>query len=155
MIADRVQVRLASACCDGLGRGTRGLWQGQRKPRTNFMPHILFVEDSQFVSDAVKETLEGEGWRVETCADGYVASLLIKSDRRYDLLLLDNELPNVSGLELARRTRELPHRKGTPIIMLSASECVRDALLAGANVFLRKPQDIGKIVDTVARLLTP
>jgi DNA-binding response OmpR family regulator len=117
------------------------------------MPHILFVEDSQYVSDAVRETLEDEGWRVETCADGYVALLLIKSERRYDLILLDNELPNVNGLELTRRARELPHRKGTPIIMLSASECVRDALLAGADTFLRKPQDIGKIVETIARLL--
>jgi len=129
------------------------LWQGQRKPRHNLMPHILLVEDSKFVADAMRETLECEGWRVETCADGYVASLLIKSERRYDLLLLDNELPNVSGLELTRRARELPHRKGTPIIMLSASECVRDALLAGANIFLRTPQDIGNIVETVARLL--
>ena len=117
------------------------------------MPHILLVEDNQFVSDAVKETLEGEGWRVESCADGYVALLLIKSDRRYDLILLDNDLPNVSGLELARRARELPRRKETPIIMLSASEGVRDALLAGVNTFLRKPQDIGKIVETINRLL--
>jgi CheY-like chemotaxis protein len=114
---------------------------------------ILYVEDNQFVADAVKETLEGEGWRVEACADGYVALFLIKSQRRYDLILLDNDLPNVSGLELARRARELPHRKQTPIIMLSASEGVRDALLAGVNTFLRKPQDIGKIVETVARLL--
>jgi DNA-binding response OmpR family regulator len=115
---------------------------------------ILYVEDNKFVSDAVKETLEGEGWRVEMCADGYVALLLIKSERRYDLLLLDNELPNVSGLELARRARELSHRKGTPIIMLSASECVRDAFLAGANLFLRKPQDIGKVVETIKRLIS-
>ncbi|HEY0099778.1 MAG TPA: response regulator [Pyrinomonadaceae bacterium] len=114
---------------------------------------ILYVEDSKFVADAVKETLEDAGWRVETCADGFVALFLIKSERRYDLILLDNELPNLSGMELTRRTRELPHRKGMPIIMLSASECVRDALLAGADVFLRKPQDIGKIVETVARLL--
>jgi DNA-binding response OmpR family regulator len=73
------------------------LWQGQRKPRHNPMPHILFVEDSKFVSDAVRETLECEGWRVETCADGHVALLLINSERRYDLIILNNELPNVNG----------------------------------------------------------
>ena len=129
------------------------MWQGQHKPRHNLMPHILLVEDNQFVAEAVRETLDGEGWRVETCADGYVALLLIKSERRYDLILLDNELPNVSGLELTRRARELPHRTQTPILMFSASECVRDALLAGADTFLRKPQDIGKIAETVARLL--
>jgi CheY-like chemotaxis protein len=115
---------------------------------------ILYVEDNQFVAEAVKETLEGEGWRVESCADGYVALLLIKSERHYDLLLLDNELPNVNGLELTRRARELPHRKQTPIIMLSASEGVRDAFLAGANMFLRKPQDISKVVETIKRLLS-
>jgi CheY-like chemotaxis protein len=115
---------------------------------------ILYVEDNKFVADAVKETLEGEGWRVETCADGYVALLLIKSERRYDLIILDNDLPNVNGLELARRARELPRRKQTPIIMLSASEGVRDALLAGVNTFLRKPQDIGEIVPTISRLLS-
>jgi len=114
---------------------------------------ILYVEDSKFVSDAVKDTLEAEGWRVETCADGYVAALLIHRETRYDLIILDNELPNVNGLELARRVRSLAHRKQTPIIMLSASECARDARLAGVNEFLRKPQDIGKIVETVARLL--
>jgi DNA-binding response OmpR family regulator len=117
------------------------------------MPHILLVEDFEPVRESVKETLEFEGWRVETCADGYVAWVLIKSERRYDLILLDNELPNMSGLELTRRARELPHRKGTPIIMLSASEGVRDALLAGVNTFLRKPQDIGEIVPTISRLL--
>ena len=114
---------------------------------------ILYVEDSKFVADAVRETLECEGWRVETCADGFAAWLLIQSEAHYDLILLDNELPNVNGLELARRARELPHRKGTPIIMLSASEGVRDALLAGVNTFLRKSQDISKIAETVARLL--
>jgi DNA-binding response OmpR family regulator len=129
------------------------LWQGQRKPAINRMPHILLVEDNQLVAEAVKETLEAQGWRVESCADGCVALLLIQSDRRYDVLLLDNELPNVNGLELARRARELPRREVTPIIMLSASEGVREALLAGVNTFLRKPQDIGQIVETIRRLL--
>jgi DNA-binding response OmpR family regulator len=114
---------------------------------------ILYVEDNKFVADAVKDTLEAQGWRVETCADGYVAALLIHRETRYDLIILDNELPNVNGLELARRARSLAHRKLTPIIMISASEAARDAQEAGANVFLRKPQDIGKIVETVARLL--
>jgi CheY-like chemotaxis protein len=59
----------------------------------------------------------------------------------------------VNGLELTRRARSLDHRKQTPIIMISASEAAREAREAGVNVFLRKPQDIGRIVETVARLL--
>jgi two-component system response regulator VicR/two-component system response regulator RegX3 len=117
------------------------------------MPHILLIEDYEPVRQSVKETLELDGYRVSTCEDGLVALRLIQSEAQFDLIILDNQLPNMGGLELTRRARELPHRKETPIIMLSASECVRDAFLAGANMFLRKPQDIGKIVETVARLL--
>ncbi|HEY9405062.1 MAG TPA: response regulator [Pyrinomonadaceae bacterium] len=117
------------------------------------MPHILLIEDHKIVAQAVKETLELEGWHVSLCGDGAVAVLRLASETRYNLLMCDNELPNVTGLELVKYARTLPHRKEMPIIMFSASECSRDARLAGVNEFLRKPQDIKKIVETVARLL--
>jgi CheY-like chemotaxis protein len=117
------------------------------------MSYILLVEDTQIVADAVRETLEAEGWQVETCADGLAALTKIESGAHYDLLLLDNELPNMSGLELARRARGLDHRKQTPIIMISATECGSAARRAGADAFIRKPEGIGLIVETVARLL--
>jgi two-component system, chemotaxis family, chemotaxis protein CheY len=114
---------------------------------------ILYVEDHHVVAHIVKETLEAEGWRVVLCYDGAVAVKRLASEANYDLLLFDNDLPNVNGLELVRYARQFPHRTQTPIIVLSASECAREARLAGANEFLRKPQDIGKIVATVTRLL--
>lgn len=117
------------------------------------MPHILLVEDHKIVAQAVKETLELEGWRVTLCYDGAVAVKWLASEAGYNLLMFDNHLPNVNGVELVRYTRGLEHRKATPIIMLSASECGMEARLAGANEFLRKPQDVGRIVETVARLL--
>ena len=116
---------------------------------------ILYAEDHHIVAHTVKETLEEEGWRVVLCYDGAAALAQIASEANYDLMMLDNYMPNVNGIELVRYARELPHRKETPIIILSASECARDARQAGANEFLRKPQDIGKIVETVARLLNP
>jgi two-component system chemotaxis response regulator CheY len=117
------------------------------------MPHILFVEDHQVVAQAVREALELEGWRVSLCGNGAVALLRLASETSYHLLLCDYNLPDVNGLELVRYVRTLPHRKQTPIIMFSASECSREAQLAGVNEFLRKPQDIGKIVETISRLL--
>jgi CheY-like chemotaxis protein len=116
--------------------------------------NILCVEDYQAVADAVKETLEELGWTVELCADGMEAMRKIESKARYHLLILDNQLPGKDGLELARRARQLPHRRRTPIIMLSASDVERDALHAGVNAFLRKPQDIGRLSAMVTRLLT-
>ncbi|HZH90271.1 MAG TPA: response regulator [Pyrinomonadaceae bacterium] len=116
--------------------------------------NILCVEDCQVVAEAVKETLEELGWMVELCADGTEAMRKIESKARYQLLILDNQLPGKDGLELARRARALPHRRRTPIIMLSADDIERDALRAGINAFLRKPQDIGRLSTTVTRLLT-
>ena len=129
--------------------------KSRRRQRTKArIINILCVEDYQVVADAVKETLEELGWTVELCADATEAISKIESKARYHLLILDNQLPGKSGLELARRARQLPHRRRTPIIMLSASDVERDALHAGVNAFLRKPQDIGRLSATVTRLLT-
>jgi CheY-like chemotaxis protein len=116
--------------------------------------NILCVEDYRAVADAVKETLEELGWMVELCDDGTEAMRKIESKTRYHLLILDNQLPGKDGLELARRARQLPHRRRTPIIMLSASDVEQDALRAGVNAFLRKPQDMGRLSAMVTRLLT-
>jgi two-component system phosphate regulon response regulator PhoB len=115
---------------------------------------ILCVEDYPAVADAVRETLEELGWTVELCADATEAMRKIESKARYHLLILDYQLPGKDGLELARRARELPHRRRTPIIMLLASNIERDALRAGVSAFLRKPQDVKRLSATVMRLLT-
>jgi two-component system chemotaxis response regulator CheY len=114
---------------------------------------ILHVEDYRIIADAVKETLEAEGWKVETCPDGAAALEKLESGARFDVLIFDNKLPDTNGVELIRRTRALAHRQLTPIIMLSADEVEMDARRAGANAYLRKPGDVGKIAETVARLL--
>jgi CheY-like chemotaxis protein len=114
---------------------------------------ILLVEDDEAVADMVKDTLEYQGWEVAVCADGREALRRISGGARYDLLLLDNELPGVKGVELLRRARKLPHRRRTPVIMLSASDVETEAWRAGANAFLRKPDDVGAVVNTVRRLL--
>jgi CheY-like chemotaxis protein len=114
---------------------------------------ILHVEDNGQLAGAVKETLEEEGWKVETCADGVEALHQLAGETRYDLLLFDNELPGASGIELVRRARGLSHRRKTPIIMFSASDCEANARRAGVDAFLRKPEDIKRLVETVGRLL--
>jgi CheY-like chemotaxis protein len=114
---------------------------------------ILYVEDDLLVAAAVRETLESEGWKVETCADGEDAMGRVLSAAPFDALLFDNELPGVRGVEIARRARELPRRRRTPILMLSASECEREARAAGVDAFLRKPQDVMRLAETIRRLL--
>ena len=115
---------------------------------------IMHVEDHKVVADAVRDTLRLEGFRVVTCADGAVAVSRLSSDATYDLLIFDNHLPNVDGMELVRHARGLPHRQQTPIIMLSATEAEAEARRAGVDVFLRKPDDVRNLVGVVRRLLT-
>ncbi|MBV9928414.1 MAG: response regulator [Acidobacteria bacterium] len=114
---------------------------------------VLHVEDDALVADAVRVTLEGEGWAVETCKDGATTLERLQSGGRYDVLIFDNNLPDTNGMELIRRTRALAHRQQTPIIMLSGDEVEMQAKRAGANAFLRKPGDVQAITETVARLL--
>ena len=114
---------------------------------------ILFAEDHETVRSAVKETLELEGWRVDACADGRAALARLEGGARYDLLLFDHELPGVGGLELVRRVRALAHRGRTPIIVISASDARAEARRAGADAFLRKPQDVELLVGAVKGLV--
>ena len=114
---------------------------------------ILHAEDDPLVADAVRVALEAEGWRVKTCADGAAALDELASPAPYDLLITDNELPRLKGLDLIGCVDMLRHRMRLPVVMLTASDCEREALKAGVSVFLRKPEGVGELVPTIKRLL--
>jgi CheY-like chemotaxis protein len=116
---------------------------------------ILHVEDNQTVACMIKETLENEGWRVEACADGAQGLRRIKGTAHYDLLLLDYDLPGLNGIELLQQARALAHRQGIPVVVLSGTAVEELVMQAGADAFLRKPEDISLVVETIAHLLTP
>ena len=113
---------------------------------------ILYVEDHRLVADAVRETLEAEGWRVVTCIDGAAALTRLASGARYDLLITDNHLPHVNGLELVRYVRLSKDRAVLPIIMFSAVDCAAEAEQAGVTVFLRKPEDTARLIPVIQSL---
>jgi two-component system chemotaxis response regulator CheY len=114
---------------------------------------VLHVEDDRLVADAVNISLHDEGWSVETCSTGAAALEKLRGGERFDVLIFDNNLPDTNGIELIRQTRGLAHRQQTPIIMLSGDDVELEARRAGANVILRKPEDVASIAETVARLL--
>src|SRR5207245_196686 len=114
---------------------------------------ILHVEDNQLVAKVLDEMFAGEKWLVELCMDGDRALRKLTGNGHYDLLLVDNELPGLSGLELVQRTRKMTHRRRTPIIMLSGTECETEAWRAGVDAFLKKPEEIHEVPSTIVRLL--
>jgi CheY-like chemotaxis protein len=97
--------------------------------------------------------LAAQGWLVETCQDGTSAFEKIAGKRAYDVLIFDSSLPGLTGLELVRRARSLTHRRRTPIIIISADDSPKAALRAGADVSLRKPDDLNTIIETIKGLV--
>ncbi|HSQ24916.1 MAG TPA: response regulator, partial [Pyrinomonadaceae bacterium] len=113
---------------------------------------ILHVEDHQAVVSLVQEILSAEGIEVEACTSGADAWEILKGNDHYDALIVDNNLPAVSGLELVLRVRSMPHRRNLPIIMLSADDCEKEAWRAGVDAFLRK-NEVNQLYSTIARVI--
>ena len=114
---------------------------------------ILYVEQNQMLLQTVRDVLEFAGWYVKPCSDEGYAVAYVESAEHFDLLLLDNELRGLSGLSLTERARRQPHRRETPIILISLEDIAEQALRAGADAFLRKPNNLIELVDTIKRLL--
>lgn len=125
-------------------------------PRKHLNPSqisILHVEDSK-AAELLDDRLSEEGMQVHSCADGMEAMELLKSDEPFSVIIVDSDLPGLSGLELVLRARSLSHRHYTPVIMLTDHDCEKEAWRAGVNAFLRKPKDVEKVASTINRLLT-
>ncbi len=125
----------------------------QATDKTTQPMRVLHVEDDPTIAGLIQEISEHEGWEVEHCIDGTSALAALASDTDYDVLLVDYELPGVNGLELVQQARSMVHRQDLRIIMMSGTLNELEAREAGADAFLRKPQDIGSIVENVNRLV--
>jgi two-component system response regulator RegX3 len=113
---------------------------------------ILVVDDEQAIADAVSYALEGEGYEVESQADGEVA-LQAALGGSFDLLVLDLMLPGLSGTEICRRLRG---ESDIPIIMLTAKDAEVDRVLGleiGADDYVTKPFSLVELVSRVRALL--
>ena len=114
---------------------------------------VLHVEDDATIAGLVNEIADNEGWELQHFGDGISALEELASDTYYDLLLIDFELPGLDGLDVVRQVRGMVHREGMQIVMMSGALDRDTAIKAGADAFLRKPQDIGLLVETINRLL--
>ena len=114
---------------------------------------ILHVEDNRPLARRVNERLTNGGFHVQSCSDGLAAWEILKTSARCDVLIVDNNLPGLSGLELILRVRSIVHRRNLPIIMLSGDDVEKEAWRAGVDAFLRKTEAVDKLAGTIARLL--
>jgi CheY-like chemotaxis protein/tetratricopeptide (TPR) repeat protein len=114
---------------------------------------ILHVEDDESVARLVADTLANQGMHVDSCMNGSTALKILKGDAHYDLIIVNNDLTGLKGVELVVRTKSMAHRRHTPIIMLSGDDCEKEAWRAGVDAFLRKPEAVDQISSTITRLL--
>lgn len=119
------------------------------------MKSILLVEDEPEVAELVEVALTNAGFDVAVAHDGSDAlDHLARS--RPDLVVTDVMMPVVDGLELARRIHECPALAEVPVILMSAAwDLPRHADRASYRAFLRKPFDVGTLLDTVERQIGP
>jgi DNA-binding response OmpR family regulator len=100
---------------------------------------VLVVDDELEMASLLARGLVGEGYEVDTAADG-IRAITLAGEQRYDLAVLDVTMPGMSGFELCRRLRDQVH--GIGIILLTARDAVDDrvrGLDAGADDYLTKP----------------
>ncbi|HEX8129983.1 MAG TPA: response regulator [Pyrinomonadaceae bacterium] len=114
---------------------------------------ILYLEDNRMLSEIICDVLQFAGWYVKASPDSiYSLAMLECTKEHFDLLLFDHEIHGIKGLELVRRVRRMPHRKGISIILISLEDLAAEASEAGADAFLRKPYNLIELVDTIRRL---
>ncbi|WP_278308910.1 response regulator transcription factor [Parasporobacterium paucivorans] len=114
--------------------------------------NILIVEDEEKIARFIELELVHEGYMVSKANNGRVG-LELATNSRFDLVLLDVMLPELSGLEVLRRLRKTTDM---PVIMLTARDAVMDkvsGLDAGADDYITKPFAIEELLARIRAAL--
>jgi len=116
---------------------------------------VLVVDDSIVMRNALEDVLVNAGFSVTTAPNGIEGLELMHNDK-FDLLFLDIDMPNLSGLQVCRMLRNDPTFRRFPIIMLTARDKKKDefwGMETGADAYLTKPFEPDKLLDTVDDVL--
>ena len=121
---------------------------------------LLVVEDNELNLEIASTLLKEAGFEVDTAENGKIAVEKVEaaSADRYDLILMDIQMPEMDGYEATRRIRALPDTKkaALPIVAMTANAFEDDrknALRAGMNGHIAKPLDIPKLFQVLSELL--
>ena len=115
---------------------------------------ILVVDDEEALRTVLSSELKGEGYDVDTAADGDEAISVVQN-KKFDLLLLDIKMPKVDGFEVFKFVKKsFPSIK---VIMLTGFADLKNAIESkklGAEDFVSKPYDLVDLLTTIERVLS-
>ena len=119
------------------------------------MHRILLVEDNELNRDMLARRLSRYGFEVRVAADGWQGLELVRAWQP-DLVLMDMNLPGISGTEATRLLKQDPTTRSTPVIALTANAFPEDEALAraaGFDGFDTKPIELPRLLDRIRSLL--
>jgi two-component system, cell cycle response regulator DivK len=116
---------------------------------------VLIVEDNELNMKLFRDLLEAHGYQTAGTSNGFEALDLVRK-LRPDLILMDIQLPQVSGLEVTRWIKDDPELRSIPVVAVTAfamkgdEERIREG---GCEAYLSKPISVGKFIETVRRFI--
>ena len=116
---------------------------------------ILYVEDNELNRKIVRDLLRRTSYRLIEAPDGE-AGVTIAREQRPDLILMDIQLPKISGIEATRRLRAEAATADIPIIAITSFALSGDeqkAMDAGASAYLAKPYSPFTLLSLIRKLL--
>jgi two-component system, chemotaxis family, sensor kinase CheA len=120
------------------------------------VPMILLAEDSTFFLKQVANFIKEEGYNVVKCEDGSIAwNTLNNTDKKFDLVVTDIEMPNMNGFELARRIKDDSRFNHLPIIALTSlasEEDIQQGMESGIDDYQIK-LDRERLMNSIANYL--
>jgi len=103
--------------------------------------NVLYVEDNEYNRKIVRQLLTRTSYRLREAVDGEAALGMVREERP-DLILMDVQLPKMSGLDVTRALRGDPATADVPIIVVTSFALSGDeqrAMAAGASAYIAKP----------------
>jgi two-component system cell cycle response regulator DivK len=116
---------------------------------------ILIVEDNDLNMKLFVDVLEGAGYRVLQSGEGVAGFQLARAERP-DLIVMDIQLPAISGLEVTRWLKEDPELSHIPVVAVTAYAMKGDKarmLEGGCEAYLAKPISVTSFLETIWRLI--
>ena len=116
---------------------------------------VLIVEDNELNMKLFRDLLEAHGYQTSGTSSGHEALNLVRK-MRPDLVLMDIQLPQVSGLEVTKWIKDDPELRSIPVVAVTAfamkgdEERIREG---GCEAYLSKPISVGKFIETVRRFI--